>query len=311
MASDHASVTPILSSSNTEAEDPAFTVAMSWVRANIMTSTDRYDPAAAKAKLLAFSERLLDSALRRLIDEKVVRHVNKGREIPGRLYVLTDRFLDGLKRPIGDDLFTKAMAYKEQLDEDFLSKGSSEYSYYAHDADALVLVNLLSAHRISLVPRDPPNNKWGLTEGGYKTRMMDKSRLNFKIDITPGSTWIYGNPFRLSQESAANAGHPFPPPPGQPIDGEQKPIPIWYDINANLMPDIWVKTLVAVFYTMAMRPGIDAREMCRISKPSMKPWEVTLLMAWGIEVGVVEHVGGGFGVRGWWWCCGALHSSVL
>jgi hypothetical protein len=305
VTSEHANVTPIFSSSSTDQEDPGLIVAMSWVRANIMTPTASYDAKAAKQKLLGLSERLLDSALRRLIDEKVVRHVNKGREIPGRLYIITDRFLDGLKRPLGEDLFANAMAYKEQLDGDFSSKGSSEYSYYAKDADTLALINLLSTDRVRIDPRNPPSNKWGLTEGDYKTRTIDKSRLNFKIDIAPSSTYIYGNPFRVSKEGATQAGHPYPPAPGQPKDGEQKPIPIWYDIHGSLIEDIWVKALAAVLYTTAIRSRIDAKEICRISKPSMKPWEVNLLMAWGLEMGVVEHVGCGFGVKEWWWCCGA------
>ena len=275
-------------------------IAKSWVRANVITPEEVYNPEEARRKLLSAGEDTIETALRELISDKMLQQENRGRLIPGRNYDISASFLNNLKKNLEVTHFHQAAAYKLSLDRSFAEYGVATYSYHASDGDLVALNNLLAHGRVTLTARDPPRNKFGLTEG-YKTRFMDKSRLNFAIDIRPSATYIYGNPLR-----------PLPPPPQQhlahPHPTLEGRIPAWFDIHGNVVPIMWEMALAGCLASLAVRPGMGAELMARTFKGSLEAWEVERVLEWLVSAGVAERVGDsvnekGYMLREWWWAC--------
>ena len=296
-------------------EKERLSVAKSWVRANIITPEEVYNPDAARAKLLSAGEDVIETALKELMADRILQQENKGRLIPGRNYDISNSFLTNLKKNLEPIHFRQALHYKLSLDKAFTEHGSATYSYHASDGDVLALLNLVAHRRVLLTPRNPPMKKFGLTEGNYKTRFMDKSRLNFEVDIRPAPSYRHGNPLL-----------PLPPPPHDHLRLQcQDPpsasvttlkarIPVWYDIHDNLVPVMWDIALAAVLACLALRPGAGVRQLARSMRPSLEAWEVELVVRWLVEargarrLEVVdrdagEGKGDGYVVEEWWWAC--------
>jgi len=272
-------------------------IAKSWVRANVITPEEIYNSEEARRKLLSAGEDAIESALRELISDKILQQENRGRLIPGRNYDISASFLNNLKKNLEVTHFQQAAAYKLSLDRSFAEHGIATHSYHASDGDVLALTNLLAHHRINIHPRDPPRNKFGLTDGGYKTRFMDKSRLNFTVDVQPSATYVYGNPLL-----------PLPPPPQQhlahPHPTLEGRIPAWFDIHGNLVSVMWQMSLAACLATLAHRPGMGAWEMARMLKGSLEAWEVEKVFEWMVSAGAARRAGlEGYEVGEWWWAC--------
>lgn len=280
-----------------DAHKERLSIAKSWVRANVITPEEVYNSEEARRKLLNVGEDTIESALRELISDKILQQENRGRLIPGRNYDISASFLSNLKMNLEVTHFHQAVAYKLSLDRSFAEHGIATHSYHASDGDVLALTNLLAHHRVSIHPRNPPRNKFGLTDGGYKTRFMDKSRLHFDVDIRPSPTYTYGNPLL-----------PLPPPPQQhlayPHPSLDARIPAWFDIHGNLVPVMWEVALAACLAALALRPGMSAWELAKAFRGSLDAWEVEQVLEWMVGAGAATRVGReGYVVGEWWWAC--------
>lgn len=281
----------------TNAHKERLSIAKSWVRANVITPEEIYNPEEARRKLLSVGEDTIETALKELIAEKIVQQENRGRLVPGRNYDISASFLNNLKKNLEATHFHQAAAYKNSLDRSFAEHGSATYSYHASDGDVLTLTNLLAHNRITIHARDPPRKKFGLTDGGYKTRFMDKSRLNFAVDIRPSATYVYGNPLL-----------PLPPPPqqhlAQPRPTLEGRIPAWFDIHGNFVPVMWEMALAACLASLVVRPGMGAGLMAGTFKGSLGAWEVERVLEWVVSAGAATKVGTeGYVLSEWWWTC--------
>lgn len=247
---------------------------------------------------MQLDEDCLTEALNELTSTRVVTHANKGRAIPGRNYDITESFLIGFKKTLHEPHFSKAVAYKAQMDEAFSKPGASvPFTYIASDGESLALINLVAHQRVRLVPRNVPNNRFGLMDGSYRTRFMDKARLHFDLDVVPTNDYIFGNPLLSS---------PLPPPPRHPDDQEgRRPIPVWYDIHGNFVPIMWKKVLMAVSTLVSMRSGIHLKELRRCLKTSLEEWELKLVLDWLVQIKAFKEVDEGGEIEGWavgeWW----------
>lgn len=276
------------SQASEEAEQ--LSTARSWVRANIITPQETYDPAAARATLSIFSENVIEDALKQLLVDKVLMQQNRGRLVPGRNYDVSTFFLDRLKRKILSAHFQRAIAFKRKLDHDFAEKGSHPYSYTADDGDVLAVFNLMANKRITAVPIDVPLNKWGLTDGGYESRLMNKNRLKTGVELRPLPDYVAGNLLG-----------PYPPPPSQHLQDPNARIPLWYDIHGALVPVMWEMVLSAVLSVLAMRPGAGAVEIEKASKPAMEAWEIESALQWLVDARITKKEATGYTVEEWWW----------
>ncbi|KAI9801614.1 MAG: hypothetical protein M1825_003293 [Sarcosagium campestre] len=267
-------------------------LAESWVRANVITPESDYDPQAATEKLSRLGPAWLDLALEHLKSEHVITHVNKGRLMPGRNYDITEQFLTSLKRPLEEKHFKSAAEYKAGLDQTFSTGTStSAVSYFAGDGEVLALINLLASGQVRLLPGNIPSDKFGLMDGSYKTRFMDKSRLavSLSVQATPTYTYSRGNALRLT------------PPPQQHLVDENLPVPIWFDLHGNFMLAMWYKALAAVLSILATRPGLTLISMQRLMKPSLRQWELGLIVDWMVQVGAARKIGDGWVADTHWW----------
>ena len=264
--------------------------ARTWVRANVITPEETYDPKAAREKLSTFPNNVIEDALKGLLLDRVLMQENKGRLVPGRNYDINEYFLGRLKRNLTANHFQRALAYKKQLDQGFEEKGSAPYSFTADDGDVLAIINMIANKRITLVPIDVPAHKWGLTEKSYESRQMDKRKLNFNIEIRPLPAYVEGSPLS-----------PLPPPPCQHLHAANSKVPLWYDIHDELVPVMWDMARAAVLALLAVRPGVNASVIEQGLRPAMEEQEIGWVLEWLVSAKAASRVGGGYKVDEWWW----------
>ncbi|MCJ1281618.1 hypothetical protein MMC26_000938 [Xylographa opegraphella] len=293
-------------------------IAKTWVRANVMTPDKGYDANMARDKLISLGEPNVEAAVKDLLSARVILHTNKGRLIPGRNYDMTDYCLTRLRKKISTHTFRQAAAYKVRLDAKFEEEGSVAFSYHTRDAEVIAILNLAAHGRISILPKNPPMKTFGLVDNGYRTRHMDKARLNFDIELKPTASYVRGNPLL-----------PLPPPPGvvsctfsslphdtaqsHGVSVESEPtmerLPFWVGINNSFIPTAWDLALAAVLSLAVIQPGVDPSELAKTLRPAVEDWEVALIFQWCVESGVAtwsdERAGksgnGGVKVAEWWW----------
>lgn len=288
-------------------------IAKTWIRANIVTPQESYNATEARKSLERFGEPLIQNAVQALMTERVIMMGNGGRITPGRNYDITEVFVTTLRRrAIESSQLRRAAEFKSTiLDPAFREQGSLEVNYTADDGDILALINLAAHRKIILKPRDPPREKFGLTDGGYLTRLIDKQKMRFVVQITPAKdNYIFGNPIEPLLSST-------PPPtlPQTPSDKIPK-IPVWLDIHGNFFKLLWDLVAGAVVGCVATRPGISAAGVASMMKPTVGAWEVQVMLEWLERVGIVarpnrkggsdvyrgeKHGQPGWVVDEWWW----------
>lgn len=314
-------------------------IAKTWVRANITTPEESYNPTEARKALDRFGEALVSNAVQSLVAERAISMGNRGRITPGRNYDITEHFLHTLSRRrfIENTQLRRAGRFKTNvLDPAFQTNreteagtGTHEIQYGAEDGDILAVINLVAEGKVILRPLDPPRNKFGLTDGGYLTRQMDKAKLRFGVEVRPVTgMYVFGNSVR---ERAALIPPPRYPnkstgsnpdamdididPPHPHLYNTPNKIPIWFDIHGNFIKLLWDLVVAAVLGSVAIRPGISAAGIAGMLKPTMGAWEVQMLLEWMRDVGAVDvgvrysqHAGDsapeecpGWVVRDEWW----------
>jgi hypothetical protein len=312
-----------------QAELSRLETAKTWIRANVVAREETYDSADARNSLARFPQPLIDEALQSLITERVIIMNNRGRTTPGRNFNLTDVFYQSLgrKRAVDSAVLKRAARFKQEiLDEDFRQQGYSEVTYNAHDGDILAIINLAAERQVIVKAYDPPREMYGLTDGGYETRVIAKDKFKFSVHVRPvRGTYQYGNPVGDKISSA-------PVPRGDmdwnvirsetlspvPSASTELPgrVPVWFDINGRLVKSMWDKVVAAVVGIVAIRPGIGPGTIANMIKPTVGTWEVQLVLEWLAEVGVAarlhqegrehrresltEHLPGWI-VKEWWW----------
>ena len=271
-------------------ESEQFAVAKSWIRANIITPNASYNSELAKERLLTFKEDTVDLALKELMASRVLSQRNKGRLVPGRNYNISPHVMDRLKKNIDLKNFHQAMAYKRQLDIVLKEKDAVDFDPTADDGVVLAVLNMQAHGRVEIRPKNPPMNKFGLTDGGYETRKMDKERLKFTCEIRLKDTYISGNPLL-----------PLPPPPSQHLGIPMSRIPLWYDIHDKPVLPVWDMVLAATLAILSMQPGIDAEEIEKSMRPALEVWELELVLDWMVLAKVAKKMTWGYATAEWWW----------
>lgn len=276
--------------------------AKTWIRANVITPQSHYNAELARAKLAPFGEVTVTTALQELITSKVLSQQNKGRLIPGRNYDISDHFVTRLKKKLEPHNLHQAATYKQTLDAAFNSIANSPennidpitISPFASNGEILAILNLLAYNRITILPLSPPCNHLGFLGGGYQTRRMDKSLINFPVRILSLPSYQPGNPLL-----------PLPALPSTHLSNPQAKIPVWYDIHGLPVRVMWDLALTALLMVLAKRPGVGLDMLQRSLRPSVEMWELELLLEWTTRAGVTfkEWNGGGYILGEWWWMC--------
>ncbi|KAJ5083573.1 hypothetical protein N7456_013000 [Penicillium angulare] len=272
-------------------------LAKTWVRANVTTPEDRYNAAAAANTLKPFGDSLLATATHSLVADRIICLTNRGRAIPGRNYMLHDVFQQSIERRRGIDSnqLTRAAEFKTTVLDPILEKdGVFLISYHASDGDALVIQELYANGHLDIISLNPPREKFGLMDGGYLTRQMDKSRLRFEVQVRPRSSYQYGNPII---EPINLIPAPIPPP--------TRHMPLWFDVHGCLIREWWKKSIAAVLGAIILRPNASVENIAAMCKPSLMKWEIELLLEdWLLKVGAVQksdNVPTNWSLAEWWW----------
>lgn len=295
---------------NRHMELSQFETVKTFVRANILTPAEVYRAADAKAALEYIDHNILSNALQALVTERVISQSNKGRILPGRNYDITEHFIYTLskRRAIESTELRRASKFKtDTLDSAFTSQGVYSVPFNAEDGEILAMINLFASGRLTMAPRDPPRDKFGLTEGGYLTRMMNKDKLRFPVDLYPvDGKYITGNP--VSEKTSAI---PPPCPPRFPLNETlslPEKFPLWFDIHGGFISVLWDLAVSATLSNVVVRPGITAERIAGMIRPTMGAWEVRMVLDWLVEVGVMKKSGSDDGdaesswfVMDWWW----------
>ncbi|KAL9044032.1 MAG: hypothetical protein Q9214_002803 [Letrouitia sp. 1 TL-2023] len=268
-------------------------IAKTWIRANTMTPGAVYNPESAQQKLSVFSDKLLERAIDELVESRVLTRRNKGRPIPGQNYDLTEHFLRQMRKKLGISHFRRAAIHKREIDRMLMENGSMILSRLADDGFMLSVFNMQSHQRIAIRPKNPPMNKWGLGDRqNYQTRTIEKSKLQFDLEITPLDSYVKGNPL-----------WPLPPPPSMDLEDCMAKIPLWYNVHHQPAPNIWKMALAVTMAILAMRPGVSANGIQESVRPCMEAWEIQLILDWMVRAGAAKRCFGGYTTEEWWWLC--------
>lgn len=278
------------SPSNAHADEVG--VARTWIRATLITPAASYEPDLARAKLSTLNEHIMDEALQELLSARLLSQSNKGRLVPGRNYDISDYFLSRLRKKLDAAQFRRAAAFKRELDETFREQPAFIVPYNAGNGDMMAILNMMAFGRITVKPKNPPMEKFGLTDGGYRTRKMDKSRMNFDVEIRKASSYVTGNPIA-----------PIPLPPCQHLNHPRAKIPLWYDIHGHFVPIMWDMLVAATMSILTTRSSVDAADIGQ-SVVSAELWELELVLDWMVQARVsTKSSQGRYTVAEWWWMC--------
>ncbi|KAF8853295.1 hypothetical protein BDZ45DRAFT_806766 [Acephala macrosclerotiorum] len=267
----------------------------SWVRAVALTPDDHWDDQAkiaGREKLGSLGLRLVDPALRVLLDAKVLKHVAKDRATPGRSYEATEIFWASLRKHLKEDLFIEGITYKRWMDQQFRSGVTIlAMDFMANEGTVMALTSMQAAGRIVIENVNVPRRKFGLTDGGYETKSIPRERFTFDMVIKPTPSYIFDDENQVLQKIM------FTQPPNEDQEDEDGKIAAWYGISGKVILDLWKQIIMGVSQTLALRAGINIAGLVKVFAPTLEAWELRLLMDWGVEVGLFERLSPN--VEGW------------
>ena len=301
-------------------DEEQIAIARTWIRANISTPEADYDAHVAFDKIHSFSDSTIHSSLKSLVADRTITDMSvEDASETRRKYVLSSSLYARLSRPLTPAHFHRAASFKAVLDRAFASEGEGRVRWdpRADDGDAMAVMNLLAHRRVKIIPVDLPVDKWGLTDGSYVTRTMDKSRLNFNMDIVPAAErYLWGNPLKSRNDHDDNETIAIPAAPSPHLQAIRtttafmdhsdalapRKIPLWYSIHDTLIIELWELSVSSVMGILAMRSGASAAEIEKTVRPAMEVWEVREVLEWMVDAQIAVRTGReGYMVGEWWW----------
>jgi len=278
--------------------------ARSWIRANISTPKSLYDKKKAHDKLSPLGDSIIGRVVSDFVRASLLRLWKLKRLRPGRNYDFTRAFAKNYRRPHELKEFIAAAKFKKDLDaafmEENIEKRAFAISRTAGDGVYMAVMSLVDAGQVKLVPRLPPVNNdfkaplprlsiWGLNEGDYRARRLDRQRLFWEVDVVPTPTYQFGNPLQPTplpltlKDDGSPADWPALPKP--PLPGRHNPdalLPIWSSIDGESVTwPWWNRVLNLVLQPLMFQPGITAAEIFRhCPKHTTEIFEIELVLGW-------------------------------
>ncbi|KAB8296661.1 hypothetical protein EYC80_002085 [Monilinia laxa] len=284
-----------------------YALAKSWCRAAAVTPDHLWDSKAANKLLNRLPSTIIIKAREDLLKNKIITK-NKRLRTNGRVYNLPDAFNAVFVRTgkvIYEKQYREAYDFKCELDRRFQDGETIvNIPWGVNEGSVLAITNLQANGCIYVQKSNIRANKFGLTEGGYETRLIDKAKYRFQMDITPAPKYVYNN-------SIPNLDIISDPP----SLGPRGAIPVWRSIKGEVIEGMWRKVLLGVTGAFVLRSSIDIEGLERVFAPSLDAWEIKQLIDWGVERGVwqkcdYEGLGAtareasemeGWEVGDWWW----------
>ncbi|KAF7195382.1 hypothetical protein HII31_03274 [Pseudocercospora fuligena] len=295
-------------------------LAKSWLRAVAMTKQVNYNPEKAARKIAALGAKALESAAIDLLDSQVLSQEKKGRQLPGRNYVIHGDVIGQFRRwpssQHDEHGHLKAVAQSWlKINEYFKTHDHMQLLPVASDPDYLVLTNMCAQGFLRVKPilpeptddlyaQGPRMSAWGYGGNGYETKKVDPNVLKYDLVYTKMSGYKY--------EPELNPHIPVPLASAA-VPGERGPrIPLWVDIHGNLIGDAWSMVLRSLLHLLVYRPGAKAYHMQVAHEHKLWSWEIELALGWMEKAGIAKRCGsgkevdgvwkGGWRASGWWYC---------
>ncbi|APA11401.1 hypothetical protein sscle_07g061710 [Sclerotinia sclerotiorum 1980 UF-70] len=285
-----------------------YALAKSWCRAAAVTPDHLWDSKAANKLLNRLPSSVIIKAREDLLKNKIITK-NKRLRTNGRVYNLPDAFNAVFVRTgkiIYEKQYREAYEFKCELDQKFRNGETIvNIPWGVNEGAVLAITNLQANGYIYVQKSNIRANKFGLTEGGYETRLIDKAKYRFQMDITPTSNYVYNH-------AIPNLDALISDPPSL---GSRGAIPVWRSIKGEIIEGMWRKVLLGVTGAFVLRSSIDIEGLEKVFAPSLDAWEIKQLIDWGVEKGVwrkcdYEGLGAtareasdleGWEVGDWWW----------
>ncbi|KAF7909297.1 uncharacterized protein EAF01_003015 [Botrytis porri] len=285
-----------------------YALAKSWCRAAAVTPDHLWDSKAANKLLNRLPSAIIIEAREDLLKNKIITK-NKRLRTNGRVYNLPDAFNAVFVRTgkiIFEKQYREAYLFKCELDQKFRNGETIvNIPWGVNEGAVLAITNLQANGCIHIQKSNIRANKFGLTEGGYETRLIDKAKYRFQMDIAPTSSYVYNH--AIPNLDAMVSEPPFVGPRGA--------LPVWRSIIGEVIEAMWRKVLLGVTGAFVLRSSIDIEGLERVFAPSLDAWEIKQLIDWGVEKGVwqkcdYEGLGAtardaqdmeGWEVGDWWW----------
>ncbi|KAF7862505.1 hypothetical protein EAF04_007378 [Stromatinia cepivora] len=285
-----------------------YALAKSWCRAAAVTPDHLWDSKAANKLLNRLPSAIIIKAREDLLKNKIITK-NKRLRTNGRVYNLPDAFNAVFIRTgkiIYEKQYREAYEFKRELDQKFRNGETIvNIPWGVNEGAVLAITNLQANGCIYVQKSNIRANKFGLTEGGYETRLIDKAKYRFQMDITPTSNYVYNH-------AIPNLDALISDPPSL---GSRGAIPVWRSIKGEIIEGMWRKVLLGVTGAFVLRSSIDIEGLEKVFAPSLDAWEIKQLIDWGVEKGVwqrcdYEGLGAtaeeasdmeGWEVGDWWW----------
>ena len=273
-------------------------VAKNWIRANVLTPDGLYAPWEARRKIEPIGPKRVTKAIRELLLAKVITQKNKGRVLPTQGFKISSHFNNRLRLKFGLDKLYEAAAQKQRLDGLFKQGKRAQFSSHCSDGEMMAVSNLLAQGRIKSYQNNVPKNSFGLLDDGYRTRMMDRTKLHFDIELERSETYIEGNPLEPLPSiptvvcQKVEEGHSF------------DKVPMWANFDGVADLSRWHSALAATIAIVVQRPGVVVSQIQIIVAPSLEPFEIKLLMDWMVKARIARWTGpwcDGVVLGEWWW----------
>ncbi|QIW95037.1 hypothetical protein AMS68_000555 [Peltaster fructicola] len=293
------------------------TVLKTWIRAIAATKAEIYNSERAAAKLGAFTDSEVAAACDELVAAKTIRHMNKGRQQPGRNFEIHDAHWAVFRRWPGRTVEWKyvrnlAIARQKVLRR-FQATERAYMEFHSDDAEVAVLMNMVDQGLLRVFSELPERNDdfdapfpkisaVGYSGYSYNAKTLDREKLRFPI--------IFERTDRFTVEHGLIGGVEIPLTPH--VKDQDGRIPFWIDIHGNLLPAIWDLVLRSVLHLVVFRPGCTARLMEVSHGHKFMAWEINLVLEWMEKSGIAFRSGagkdtdgvwdGGWAVSEWWYC---------
>ncbi|ATZ53075.1 hypothetical protein BCIN_08g06860 [Botrytis cinerea B05.10] len=285
-----------------------YALAKSWCRAAAVTPDHLWDSKAANKLLNRLPSAIIIEAREDLLKNKIITK-NKRLRTNGRVYNLPDAFNAVFVRTgkiIFEKQYREAYLFKCELDQKFRNGETIvNIPWGVNEGAVLAITNLQANGCIHIQKSNIRANKFGLTEGGYETRLIDKAKYRFQMDIAPTPNYVYNH--AIPNLDAMISEPPFV--------GARGALPVWRSITGEVIEGMWRKVLLGVTGAFVLRSSIDIEGLERVFAPSLDAWEIKQLIDWGVERGVwqkcdYEGLGAtakeaqdmeGWEVGDWWW----------
>ena len=302
------------------------TVAKSWVKANIVTPINTYSSEFARSKFTLLPDPAIQSALKSLLSTKQISRENKNKYELAAAYIsrLNGNISVGMLKGAAaakmqlDDAFRHsesvaiqqtasdghcltmmnllmhgkvAMHAKNQPMTEWGLVGKGQYETRKMDKKKLLYFDLevtQTAEYENGCPLPLPLPALPLQPEQRTIQWVERI-------CVPTSQVVSGSAVApLAVEGDSNPQGPTPilaetrAKVTYANATQKEVIPLWYDINGSLVPELWDTCVAAVLSFVVLRPGIPLRTLCLGLRDTLEEFEVKALVQWLVDASAAQ-----------------------